>query len=261
MKLTLLGTGNAAQVPVYNCDCAACARAREQTRHRRGPCSALLEYGTQRWLLDAGLTDLAERFPPGSLSGVLQTHYHADHAQGLLHLRWGQGLRLPVLGPPDPEGLADLYKHPGILDFSRTLEPFVPIALEGCTVTPVPLEHSRLTYGYVFDGGGQRFAYLTDTVGLPADTAKYLARRPLDLLVLDCSYPPAAQAPRNHNDLTRALESIHSLTVRRTVLTHIGHDMDMWLMDGANALPDNMVAGHDGAVFGDLAPDAAAASA
>lgn len=66
---------------------------------------------------------LTERFPPRSFAGILQTHYHADHAQGLLHLRWGQGLVVPVHGPADPEGLADLYKHPGILDFSQ---PFAP---------------------------------------------------------------------------------------------------------------------------------------
>src|SRR5690554_2580785 len=126
MQLTLLGTGSARQLPVYNCECVACARARREPRYRRGPCSAVLECGGTRWLIDAGHTDLAERFPPGSLSGILQTHYHADHAQGLLHLRWGVNLRIPVLGPPDPEGLADLYKHPGILDFSKTLTPFVP---------------------------------------------------------------------------------------------------------------------------------------
>src|SRR3546814_14727541 len=88
-------------------------------------------------------------------SGILQTHYHADHAQGLLHLRWGKGLRIPVLGPPDPEGLADLYKHPGILDFSRTLNAFQPVSLDGLTVTPLPLMHSKLTYGYAFDDGRQ----------------------------------------------------------------------------------------------------------
>ena len=250
MQLTLLGTGNAAQVPVYNCSCAACVRARAQTRYRRGPCSALLECGNARWLVDAGLTDLAERFPPGSLNGILQTHYHADHAQGLLRLRWGRGLRLPVLGPPDPEGLADLYKHPGILDFSRTLTPFTPIALGDCTVTPVPLAHSRLTYGYVFDGEGQRFAYLTDTVGLPPDTEAYLKGQALDLLVLDCSFPPAAQAPRNHNDLTRALDTVHTLQARQNVLTHIGHALDAWLMDDANVLPDTVLTGYDGAVLG-----------
>lgn len=246
MQLTLLGTGSAAQVPVYNCECMACERARRAPRHRRGPCSALLECGGARWLIDAGLTDLAERFPPGSLSGILQTHYHADHAQGLLHLRWGRNLSIPVLGPADPEGLADLYRHPGILDFSRTLAAFEPVRLGECTVTPVPLMHSRPTFGYVFDGEGQRFAYLTDTVGLPADTARYLGREPLDLLVLDCSHPPAPQAPRNHNDLTRALELIRSLPVRQTVLTHIGHDLDTWLMSRPDALPQGVMAGYDG---------------
>ncbi|NYT57537.1 phosphonate metabolism protein PhnP [Alcaligenaceae bacterium] len=251
MRLTLLGTGNAGQVPVYNCFCAACTRARTQPQHRRGPCSALLEFGAQRWLVDAGYTDLAERFPPGSLNGIIQTHYHADHAQGLLHLRWGQNMILPVLGPPDPDGLADLYKHPGILDFSRKLQAFEPMELGGCVVTPVPLEHSKLTYGYVFEGEGQRYAYLTDTVGLPPDTQAYLARQPLDLLVLDCSFAPATTAPRNHNDLNRALETIDALNVKQAVLTHIGHALDVWLMEEANKLPEGVVAGHDGAVFGE----------
>lgn len=249
MLLTLLGTGNARQVPVYNCECIACERARRDARHRRGPCSALLEFGGGRWLIDAGLTDLAERFPPGSLSGVLQTHYHADHAQGLLHLRWGENMSIPVLGPPDPEGLADLYRHPGILDFSKTLTAFEPTVLDGCTVTPVPLFHSKPTFGYVFQAEGKRFAYLTDTVGLPDDTAAYLQRDPLDLLVLDCSSPPSPTPPRNHNDLTRALETIRSLPVRRSVLTHIGHKMDAWLMEEASALPEGVEVAYDGMVL------------
>src|SRR5690606_10610074 len=114
--------------------------------------------------------------------------------------------------------------------------------------------HSRLTYGYVFEGSGQRFAYLTDTVGLPPDTEVYLKRQPLDLLVLDCSFPPAAHAPRNHNDLTRALDIVHTLQPMQTVLTHIGHELDVWLMDGANVLPSSVLAAHDGAAFESLAP-------
>jgi phosphoribosyl 1,2-cyclic phosphate phosphodiesterase len=250
MRLSLLGTGNAAQVPVYNCGCAACQRARTEPRHRRGPCSALIECGAGRWLIDAGLTDLTERFPPGSLDGIIQTHYHADHAQGLLHLRWGRGLRIPVLGPPDPEGLADLYKHPGILDFSPTLKAFEPVPLDGLTVMPLPLMHSRLTYGYMFDDGVRRYAYLTDTVGLPADTLDYLKGLSLDLLVLDCSFPPMPQVPRNHNDLIRALEIVSSLDVSKTVLTHVGHDFDAWLMEHGETLPAGVLVGADGDVFG-----------
>src|SRR5690606_6224753 len=198
---------------------------------RRRPCSALLSVGSGNWLIDAGFTDLAERFAPGDLRAVIQTHYHADHVQGLLHLRWGVNLSLPVLGPDDPEGFADLYKHPGILDFSTVLQPFEPYELQqGLTLTPLPMQHSKPNMGYVFQQGGVRYAYLTDTVGFPADTAAYLARTALDVMVLDCSKPPQPQASRNHNDLTRALDSLAGLPVKQVVLTHIGHDFDAWLM-------------------------------
>ena len=79
MRLTLLGTGDARQVPVYNCSCPACDAARVYPARRRGPCCALIECGTQRWLIDSGLTDLTERFAPHSLSGILQTHYPVSY--------------------------------------------------------------------------------------------------------------------------------------------------------------------------------------
>jgi phosphoribosyl 1,2-cyclic phosphate phosphodiesterase len=245
MRLTLLGTGDARQVPVYGCDCAACHAARHDERLRRRPCCALVEVGEQRWLIDSGLTDLTERFPPRSLSGILQTHYHADHAQGLLHLRWGQGLVIPVHGPADPEGLADLYKHPGILDFSRPFMPFESRALGDLQVTALPLLHSRPTLGYLLEGGGRRIAYLTDTVGLPHDTQTFLQREALDVLILDCSMPPQPHAPRNHNDLTLALKTIDGLKPGQAVLTHVGHTLDAWLMEHAEDLPEHVRVARD----------------
>ena len=177
MRLTLLGTGDARQVPVYRCDCPACRNARADAGLRRRPCSALLECAGQRWLIDSGLVDLCERFPPHSLDGILQTHYHADHAQGLLHLRWGQGLVIPVHGPADPEGLADLYKHPGILDFSQPFGAFERRQWGALAATALPLVHSKPTFGYLLEGASEegtirRLAYLTDTVGLPAAAAQ-----------------------------------------------------------------------------------------
>ncbi|MCU1715888.1 phosphonate metabolism protein PhnP [Pseudomonas sp. 5P_3.1_Bac2] len=251
MRLTLLGSGDARQVPVYNCHCPACVRARSEPRYRRGPCSALIECGEQRWLIDAGLTDLTERFAPHSLSGILQTHYHADHAQGLLHLRWGHGLQIPVHGPDDPQGFADLYKHPGILDFSQPFSAFEQRQLGALQVTALPLNHSKLTYGYLLQawdkqGLTKRLAYLTDTVGVPADSSALLRQAPLDLLVLDCSMPPQAVAPRNHNDLTRALEVIAQLKPAHSVLTHIGHSLDAWLIEHPAALPADVSLAYDG---------------
>ncbi|WP_212630231.1 phosphonate metabolism protein PhnP [Pseudomonas sp. KB-10] len=254
MRLTLLGTGDARQVPVYNCSCPACDAARVYPARRRGPCCALIECGAQRWLIDSGLTDLTERFAPHSLSGILQTHYHADHAQGLLHLRWGQGLIIPVHGPNDPEGLADLYKHPGILDFSQPFAAFERRQLGELNVTALPLTHSKPTFGYLFEGLGfegqsRRIAYLTDTVGVPEASCAELERAPLDLLVLDCSTAPQPVAPRNHNDLTRALEVVERLQPTQAVLTHIGHSFDAWLLEHPDALPPGVTLARDGLVL------------
>ena len=246
MRLTLLGTGDARQVPVYGCECAACDRARQDPALRRRPCSALIECGNQRWLIDSGLTDLTERFPPRSFNGIFQTHYHADHAQGLLHLRWSQGLVIPVHGPADPDGLADLYKHPGILDFSQPFSDFETRQFGELSVSAVPLQHSKPTLGYLFESQGRRIAYLTDTVGLPPATTTYLQRQPLDLLVLDCSIPPQPQAPRNHNDLTLALACIEALQPELAVLTHIGHALDAWLLAHEGVLPGKVRVGRDG---------------
>jgi phosphoribosyl 1,2-cyclic phosphate phosphodiesterase len=255
MRLTLLGSGDARQVPVYNCSCAACDSARVCPARRRGPSCALIECGAQRWLIDSGLTDLTERFAPHSLSGILQTHYHADHAQGLLHLRWGQGLIIPVHGPDDPQGLADLYKHPGILDFSQPFAAFERRVLGELSVTALPLNHSKPTFGYLLqgmaenNGEARRIAYLSDTLGVPDASCQVLQQVTLDLLVLDCSTAPQPIAPRNHNDLIRALEVIAQLKPREAVLTHIGHSFDAWLLDNPDALPPGVSLGHDGQVL------------
>ncbi len=83
-------------------------------------------------LLDAGRPDLMEHHPAGSFQQVLLTHYHLDHVQGLFPLRWGVGASIPVYGPPDDAGCDDLLKHPGLLDFSHTVTPFVMFNLQGC---------------------------------------------------------------------------------------------------------------------------------
>ncbi|EGH12898.1 carbon-phosphorus lyase complex accessory protein, partial [Pseudomonas savastanoi pv. glycinea str. race 4] len=106
-------------------------------------------------------------------------------------------------------------------------------ALGALQVTALPLTHSKPTFGYMFEGDGQRFAYLTDTVGLPDATCEFLQRQPLDVLILDCSMPPQPQPPRNHNDLTLALQTIDQLRPGKAVLTHIGHTLDAWLMGAA----------------------------
>ncbi len=228
MQLTLLGTGDAAQIPVYGCDCSVCTHARASTAFRRLPCSAVLEMGSKKMLIDSGIADLAERFPAGSIDHVLQTHYHADHVQGLLHLRWGKGATIPVSGPKDEHGFADLFKHPGIFDFSHTLAHGDTWQWQGISITALSLNHSKPTLGYVFATEKSRVAYLTDTVGLPDASLAYLAGLRLNCLIIDCAHPPQTETPRNHNDFNLVRYLVGLLRCDEVILTHIGHEMDAW---------------------------------
>lgn len=248
-SFTFLGTGDSAQVPVYNCSCAACTRARAQVSFRRRPSSAMLTIDDKKWLIDSGRTDLRELFPPPSLAGILQTHYHADHAQGLLTLRWGLGITIPVWGPEDPVGFADLYKHPGILDFSATWQPFETRQVASLRITAVPLNHSRPCFGYVIQSPDKTLAYLTDTVGLPTATQQFLSQLVLDDCIVDCSFAPRAQPHRNHNDVNTALAMYASLSIRRLFFTHIGHELDNWLMQHGHTLPDYVHIAQDNMVL------------
>ncbi|WP_286238794.1 phosphonate metabolism protein PhnP [Neptuniibacter halophilus] len=238
IKFQFLGTGDVAQVPVFGCPCDVCERARHVARFRRKPCSARLQLPDAGidLLIDGGLTDLCERFQPGQLSAILLTHYHVDHVQGLFHLRWGQGEKIPVFGPDDTTGCADLLKHPGILAFQPVPAAFVPFQLGPLQITPIPLQHSKPTYGYLFRHGDISFAYLTDTVGLPPQSLAFLQQIPGLKLAIDCTHPPSPDKPRNHNDFSLLQKLAKELPAEQIWLTHISHEMDRWLL--RNPLPE-----------------------
>lgn len=248
MKFTLTGTGSVKGCPVYGCDCPACIKAVMDPFLRRRPASAILQSEGEQTLIDAGLTDLEERFPAGSLKQILLTHYHMDHIAGLYSLRWGSALKIPVIGPDTSDAPIDLLKHSGILDFSPSVTPFATFQLGGVEITPISLSHSRPTVGYVFHCNGRRLAYLTDTLGLPEETLAFFADTPLNIMIIDCSYSPdMTEPPGSHNSLKDVIELHHKIQPSRTVLTHIGHELDNWM--NTHPLPKDIEAGHDGLVI------------
>ncbi|MEC5341248.1 phosphonate metabolism protein PhnP [Brenneria populi] len=244
-SLTFTGTGGVHAAPLFGCQCPACRRARTAKKYRRGPCSALIACEGELTLLDAGLSDLSQRFQPDELRRILLTHYHMDHVHGLFPLRWGKGEAIQVFSPPDPMGCDDLYKHPGILDFRFLEQPFKAYRMGRMEVTPVELNHSRLTYGYLIAWRDIRVAYLTDTKGLPENTCHYLCGQKINCLIIDCTYPPGAG--KNHNHINEVIELYRSLHPQRMLLTHIDHTLDEWLM--LNKLPESIEVAQDNQVI------------
>lgn len=246
MQLTCIGTGAVDAAPLRGCDCPACQRARQTPEHARGPTCARLDTADGSLVIDAGCTDFGARLDDAPADALLLTHFHVDHVQGLFPFRWGLAPTLPVYTPDDPDGCADLLRIPGCLDF-KVVEPFTPLTFGELTVTPVPLQHSKPTLGYVCEHGPRRIAYLTDTCGLPAVTQTFLARRPPQTMVMDCTHAPGASSG-NHNDLDNARALHEAIQPSRTVLTHISHHLDAWLISHPQALPAGMAVAADGGV-------------
>ena len=241
-EVTILGSGDAKQVPVWGCHCQACQRAVLDSRFRRGPCSLEIRTDQGVTLIDAGRTDLAERYAFEDIQRILLTHFHMDHVQGLFHLRWSErSEKIPVFRPDDAKGADDLYKHPGVFQFQTPFVEFEKVQFGDFALTPLPLNHSRLTLGYLIEQGNDSIAYLTDTVGLPDRTLEFLKAHQPDKIILDCSEPPATTTPRNHNDINMALSINDILQPKTLVLTHIGHHLDCWLMQHSDALPNNVI--------------------
>ena len=105
-----------------------------------------------------------------------------------------------------------------------------------------------LTFGYLLETAHSRVAWLSDTAGLPEKTLKFLRNNQPQVMVMDCSHPPRADAPRNHCDLNTVLALNQVIRSPRVILTHISHQFDAWLME--NALPSGFEVGFDGMEIG-----------
>jgi len=249
--MIFLGTGTSVGVPMIGCGCAVCAS--DEPRNRRSRCGVILGLPDGNLLIDTppDLRTQLLREQIGVVHSVLYTHEHADHIFGLDDLRLMQF----YLGGPVP-----LYCEPQVearirKSFDYAFAPpdrlhkgavpkleMRPIGLEpfdvlGATVIPLRLKH-----GPKFKVLGFRFgkvAYCTDTNGIPPESMDKL--RDLDVLILDCL---RREPHATHFGLEQSLAVAAELAPRRTLLTHISHDLDH--QEISAKLPPNVELAYDG---------------
>jgi phosphoribosyl 1,2-cyclic phosphate phosphodiesterase len=250
-QFILLGTGTSVGVPCIGCGCDVCKSS--DPRDKRTRCGALLGLPEGNLLIDTppDLRQQLLREQVGIVHAVLFTHEHADHIFGLDDLR----LFPFYLGHPVP-----LYCEPLVEDRIRKsfdyafsdrepthagaapqlafntigLEPF---DLLGAKITPL-----RLNHGPRFDVLGFRIgnvAYCTDTNRIPPESMKKLEG--LDVLILDAlRHRPHV----THFSLDQAIEVARQLRPKRTIFTHVCHDLGYAQTNAG--LPPGMELGYDG---------------
>ncbi|MGK7870486.1 MBL fold metallo-hydrolase [Falsiroseomonas sp. E2-1-a20] len=259
MRVTLLGCGGSAGVPQLGgpdgrgewgeCDPA-------EPRNRRSRTAALVQDSAgQRLLIDAG-PDLRQQLLAcgfATIDAVAFTHSHADHVLGIDDLRGINRLRGTALDAfASTTTLSEVQRRFGYAFQPATPPSFYRPALSAHTVAPgetvamagmkvqVFRQDHRVMETLGFRIGG--FAYSTDVVSLPEDSLAAL--QGLDTWVVGCLQ---RQPHPVHAGIAQMLEWVDRLRPRRTVLTHMGIDMDFGFL--RQSLPDGVEPGHDGMVL------------
>jgi phosphoribosyl 1,2-cyclic phosphate phosphodiesterase len=258
VRVTVLGCGGSAGVPLIGGadgagDWGACDP--QESRNRRTRTSIVIEQNNQRLLVDTS-PDLRTQLLACSIKGVdavLYTHAHADHVTGIDEVRILNRIAGRPLGAYATEKvLAELatrfeyvfrpWKPPGF--YRPVLEPH-PVApgetveIAGMAVRLFLQEHKVTTTLGLRVGS---FGYSTDVVEL--NDAAFETLSGIDTWLVGC-YQRTSHS--THASLTRVLEWANRLGARRTILTHMGNDMD-WAWMEAN-LPPGVEAARDGMVI------------
>ncbi|MBN2644399.1 MAG: GPMC system MBL fold metallohydrolase [Desulfuromonadaceae bacterium] len=229
MTLTILGSGTSTGVPVVGCDCPVCRSSHPHNQRTR--CSALLQWGDYRVLIDTSPDLRIQCLRQGvrRVDAVLYTHGHADHLHGIDDLRPFNALTgetIPVYGSPAViERLRTSFPYAfhleeaaGFCPNLRTVEVCGRFELFGRQVEPVILPHgASQVLGYRVGD----LAYLTDCHAVPAAAVAQL--QGLKVLVIDgLRFRPHA----SHLTIDQAIRVAEDLGAERVVLTHLSHDVD-----------------------------------
>ncbi|HTR18034.1 MAG TPA: MBL fold metallo-hydrolase [Acetobacteraceae bacterium] len=259
MRVVVLGCGGSAGVPSVggadgHGDWGACDPA--EPRNQRTRSSIVIQSGTgERLLVDTSPDLRTQLLACGvpRIDAILYTHAHADHITGLDDVRILNRIADRPIEAFGTRATLDEIAH----RFEYAFRPWRPPGFFRPVMVPRPVEpgdtvHTAGMDVRVFDQDhkvirtlGLRvgdFAYSTDVVAFDEDA--FATLEGVDTWMIGC-FQRQPHVTHAHVDLV--LEWARRLKVRRTILTHMGPDLDWaWLQ---RRLPDGVEAAYDGMVF------------
>lgn len=255
MIFRILGCGSSGGVPRIGGNWGDCDPT--DSRNRRTRCSLLVRLinkdASTNVLIDSS-PDLRQQLLDadiGLLDGVVYTHAHADHVNGLDDLRMiyqNRGSRLPVWADRTTQAeLRQRFGYAFVRPPGSPYEPILelneiagPVTIEGeagpITLTPFPVEHGTImSQGFRIHS----LAYLPDASSIGANSWKVLSG--LDCWIVDT----LRRAPHNsHTHLAQTLQWIERAAPHRAILTNMHIDLDYQTLLAET--PSNVEPAYDG---------------
>ncbi|MFB5266948.1 MBL fold metallo-hydrolase [Paenibacillus enshidis] len=232
-QLTFLGTGDAMGVPRVYCSCAVCEEARQTGANRRLRSSVLVEGDHESFLIDCGpdWRQQMENMGMRHIDTILVTHAHFDHIAGLPEwtdaCRW-QGRRGRMYAPQEVIDVI-LRQFPWLPGHLDLLPADGGVRLAGWDIQGWRVNHGKNGYSYAYrmTKDGFTWAYCSDSIGL--NEAEKQPLNGLDMLVLGTSFyhEEAEYSGRSVYDMLEAQELLAEIKPKRTLFTHMSHDVDV----------------------------------
>ena len=255
LRFTILGCGSSGGVPRIGNRWGSCDR--DNPRNRRQRCSLLVQLIKEdlrtRVLIDSSpyLRMQLLGAEVGDLDGVVYTHAHADHVNGLDDLRaiyLNRGCRIPVWADAGTtESLLSRFGYAFESEAGSDYPPILrlngidgPVAVDG-EAGEILLEPFSVWHGPIPSLGFRigPLAYLPDVSDMTDDAWRCVDG--IDCWIVDA----LRRAPHpSHSHFSQTLEWIERARPKRAILTNLHIDLDYDAV--AAESPDNVEPAYDG---------------
>lgn len=249
MLITILGSGTSTGVPQIGCDCKVCCS--DDPRDHRLRCSALVENGDDRILIDCG-PDFRQQMlsiQMKRINGVLITHEHYDHVGGLDDLRpfsvfgdvnvYAEDYcarhlieRIPYCFTPKEK------RYPGVPAINlQVIAPEKEFQVGETRVIPIRIIHGKLP---ILGFRISNMAYITDMSTYTEEVI--IALQGVSILILNAlrhdSHP-------SHQTIDEAISFSKKVGAKFTYLIHLSHQAGLHEAS-SDFLPEGVMFAYDG---------------